>query len=1178
VGIQLNLTNDASWQVEQFRKLRLVVCSISLIFSQVAAPSQAFPQDRSNSNNPSPRADREGSVSTQGELKAGQTLGRQIKGGESNSFSLILSAGEFVSIRVEQHGNVLLATLSDSDNNELMQMDTPAGGFGPIYLSAIAATTGSYRLTVTTRDKWAIQHDYDVVITELRAATPDDSLRIEAELTFAEGRKNFRDDKVALAVPKYATVVSYWTASANHHWQALTEYALGEAYRVLGDPSKAEKYLDETLRILDARMDEDDWRLKASALNDLGNVYARTNREDKGQDKLTEALELFKVNNDRRGHASALNGLAQLKIWANDLITAGKFFEDAVRLREQENDQIGRLNALNGLAAIYDALGDPVIVRSKLAAARADWENIEIGPNDRIKYVTFLSNLANAHDKLGETSEARRYYDEALSKFGAGDPRRAATLDSKGDLLASLGELKEARSCYEEALKLLPGESLDADIKAGVLVHYAQLSNAEGNPQAALAKLEAAEQIVRSDRRHVDVLTNLGFTQALLGQSDNARENFTKALTLGEKIKDRRRLALVYQNRGETLSLIGRHAEALSDLNQAIALWEDLKDLRGQAATLNSLARLKKDRGDLAAALDMSDKALAIIESQRVAITGRELRISYLALHENYYEQNIDLKMRIGKLRSMETYSISAFEAAEKSRARVLLDSLSEAGDERIGFSSSDPNVKAMVDRRADLLGKLRSQLQLRTTILSGNRVAAQVAVIDQQIDQIISEVANIEDQIRSHNPRLAGLIERHPSTLLEVQRQLDSDSILLEYSLGDERSYVWAVTPDSIKGIQLPPRDEVESAAKRIAKAVADRKQIVEGETGVQGVRRRDQADKEFNTSSAELSEKIIRPLAPLLGTKRLVIVADGALQLVSFAALPLPGTTAEKPRRLIDDHEIVYEPSASVLALQRRELADRKRAPHAVAVIANPVFATDDPRVAALRKRNPSSSAQPKSNGQALPVIATRSADISRALEDVGLERFPRLRSSAVEAQKIVNLAPKGESKAALDFDASRETAMSSDLSEYRIVHFATHAVVNYEHPELSGIVLSLVDRRGQPQDGYLRLHDIYNLNLPADLIVLSACQTGVGKEIRGEGLIALTRGFMYAGAERVVASLWKVDDVATEELMAEFYKQIFVNGQRPAAALRTAQIALAKKRPPADWAGFVLQGEWK
>jgi len=1168
---------DAGFWVGRLGKLRLAVCGSCLLLGQLTAPLSALARAYLLADRQTPGSNRETQLS-QDELKAGEPLRRQIKGGESHSFSLILPAGDFVAIRIEQYGNILLATLSGPDNNELMQMDTPAGGFGPIYLSTISVASGTYHLTVKTRDEWAIVHDYEVAVTEMRQATPADSFRVEAERIFAEGRKYFRDNKLALAVPKYAAVVPYWTASANHHWEALAQYALNEAYRNLGDPSKAEPFLDETLRILDVRMDEDDWRLKASALNDLGNVYARTNREDKALGILNDALALFKSNNDRRGQASALNGLAQLRFRANDLATAREFLENALTLREQENDQIGRLNILNGLAAIYDAMGDPIAARSKLAAARADWENVEIGPNDRIKYITFLSNLANAHDKLGETREARKYYDEALSNYGEGDARRAATLDSKGDLLASLGELKEAAICYEDALTLLPRNDLDADIKVGVLVHYAQLANAEGNPRAALTRLEAAEQIVRSDRRRVDVLTNLAFTQGILGRSKEALDNFAKALELGAKIKDRRRLALTYQNRGETYSRIGAHAEALADLNHAITLWAELEDLRGQATTLNSLAALQTKRGDLAAALDSSEKALAIIESQRAAITSRELRVSYLALHEDYYEQNIDIKVQLWKSQSAQTYLAAAFEAAEKSRARVLLDSLSEAGDERLGFSSKDPKLKALIEQRADLLGELRSKSQLRTTLLSDNRSPAQLAAIDRRIDQIVLDVDVTEETIRSENPRLVGLIKPRPSSLLEVQKQLGADNLLLEYSLGNERSYVWAVTTNSIDGFPLPSRDEIENAARRITKSLAERKRTVAGETAAQYERRRELADKEFNNASAELSDKIIRPLVPLLGTKRLIVVADGALQLVSFAALPLPGNAAERQRRLIEDHEFVYEPSASVLALQRSELADRKAARHAVVVLANPVFAKDDSRVAALAERNPSSSTRPKSNGSGSPETETRKGDVSRALEDIGLESFPRLDSSAIEAERIVNLAPKGEAKAALDFDASRETAMSPELAEYRIVHFATHAIVDTEHPELSGIVLSLVDRRGQARDGFLRLHDIYNLNLPADLIVLSACQTGVGKEIKGEGLIALTRGFMYAGAARVVASLWKVDDAATAELMAQFYRQVFINGQRPAAALRAAQITVAKKRSPADWAGFILQGEWK
>jgi CHAT domain-containing protein len=174
-----------------------------------------------------------------------------------------------------------------------------------------------------------------------------------------------------------------------------------------------------------------------------------------------------------------------------------------------------------------------------------------------------------------------------------------------------------------------------------------------------------------------------------------------------------------------------------------------------------------------------------------------------------------------------------------------------------------------------------------------------------------------------------------------------------------------------------------------------------------------------------------------------------------------------------------------------------------------------------------------------------------------------------------------PEGQGMEALDFEASRATATSPHLAQYRIVHFATHALLDNEHPELSGLVLSLVDRNGKPQNGFLDLEDVYNLNLPVDLVVLSACETGLGKEINGEGLIGLTRGFMYAGAPRVVASLWKVDDVATAELMGRFYRGMMKEGLRPAAALRRAQLAMWKQKrwtDPYYWAAFTIQGEWR
>jgi CHAT domain-containing protein len=175
----------------------------------------------------------------------------------------------------------------------------------------------------------------------------------------------------------------------------------------------------------------------------------------------------------------------------------------------------------------------------------------------------------------------------------------------------------------------------------------------------------------------------------------------------------------------------------------------------------------------------------------------------------------------------------------------------------------------------------------------------------------------------------------------------------------------------------------------------------------------------------------------------------------------------------------------------------------------------------------------------------------------------------------------APRNESLEAVDFRASRATATSAALAQYRIVHFATHGVLDSENPALSGIILSLVDPHGKPQDGFLRLFEIYNLHLSADLVVLSACQTALGKEIQGEGLVGLTRGFIYAGAERIMASLWEVDDVATAELMSRFYQGMLKEGLRPSAALQKAEKEMWQQKrwkDPYYWGAFTLQGEWK
>jgi CHAT domain-containing protein len=267
-----------------------------------------------------------------------------------------------------------------------------------------------------------------------------------------------------------------------------------------------------------------------------------------------------------------------------------------------------------------------------------------------------------------------------------------------------------------------------------------------------------------------------------------------------------------------------------------------------------------------------------------------------------------------------------------------------------------------------------------------------------------------------------------------------------------------------------------------------------------------------------------------------------------------------------------VIYQPSASTLALLRRR-APRGRASKTVAVLADPVFDDKDERVhlplgiAAVRR--------PPSDER-----LTRSL---RDLGDLGDVEFtlPKLEYSLREANAITSVAPRG-SMMAVGFKANRATLASLALRQFSIVHFATHGILNDRHPELSGIVLSMVNERGEPEDGYLTLRDIYNLDLPADLVVLSACRTGIGKQVRGEGLQGLMRGFMYAGSPRVVASLWRVDDVATAELMKRFYRHMLGKGRNrmsAAAALRKAKLEMMSAGSlPYYWAGFVLQGDWK
>ncbi|HEY9600532.1 MAG TPA: CHAT domain-containing protein [Allocoleopsis sp.] len=655
-----------------------------------------------------------------------------------------------------------------------------------------------------------------------------------------------------------------------------------------------------------------------------------------------------------------------------------------------------------------------------------------------------------------------------------------------------------------------------------------------------------------------------------------------EALSLYRAVGDKKQEAVTLSNIGGVYDALGEQQKALDYYNQSLPVSRAVGDKAQEVLTLGNIAIFERDRGNINEALTQLEAAITIIEDLRTKIDSQQLRASYFATVQGYYQLKIDLLMQLHKTNPSKGYDALALQTSERARARSLLELLTEAqADIRSG---ADPNL---VEQERTLQQQLDVLQYRRFQLLSTQYTNQQLAEIKQQQDSLNTQLEQVQQQIRQTSPRYAALKYPQPLTLQQIQSTvLDDDTLLLEYSLGEERSYLWAVTKTSITSYELPKRADIEAAAQNFYEQTG--KQNLPERRGVGAVPRIDIAEV-----TSQLSQMLLSPVAAQLGQKRLLIVSDGALQYLPFAALPAPDTLGQgkTPVPLIVKHELVNLPSASTLAVIRQDTKGRKPAPKTVAILADPVFSTNDERV---KTRIAQTSSLPKGDGQdahstrqALSLQPTTSNEVdtlalTRAAKEIGAgATFQRLPYTRKEAEGILKLVPAAEEMPAFDFTASRATATNPQLSQYRIVHFATHGILNSLHPELSGVVLSLVDEQGTPQNGFLRLNDIFNLNLPAELVVLSACETGLGQDVKGEGLVGLTRGFMYAGAPRVLVSLWSVDDAGTSELMSRFYKKMLQENLKPAAALRAAQIEMlqdARWQDPYYWAAFTLQGEWR
>ena len=551
------------------------------------------------------------------------------------------------------------------------------------------------------------------------------------------------------------------------------------------------------------------------------------------------------------------------------------------------------------------------------------------------------------------------------------------------------------------------------------------------------------------------------------------------------------------------------------------------------------------------------------------------------------------------------TYAAESFRIVEQGRARSLLDMLSETG---ATITSGIP--AELLRRKQENLERQQEIAQQITGVsLTGEPPKEGIEKLEEQLEALSTEYDSLENQIRAASPRYGALTSAQPLTLAEVQQKvLDADTVLLEYSLGREQSYLWAVTTRSVSLHGLPARDKLDALAmnlrdrivpQSLRRALLDAGGQTRGLLEERGLALSNNATTAnvaaFAETSNALYQSAVAPAASLVAGKRLLVVADGALNYVPFESLVTAtgggGDYSTLPY-LVKTNEVAYAPSASVVAGIRQQAAGALAAgadSRGLLLVADPIFDAADPRAKILQGVGANASVE--QSGEML-AVSSAVADLSGTSNSAavgssgssggGNVKLARLNGTRAEAQQIAAFA-RASGLAPdiwLDLDASESKVKTTDVSKYRIVHVATHGILNTERPQFTGVVLSLVGNRSG--DGFLRTDEIFNLRLGSPLVMLSACETGLGRERRGEGVIGLTRAFMYSGAPTVGVSLWSVSDKSTADLMTDFYKRLLTRqSPAPSSSMRAAQLAMIegkKYSAPFYWAPFILVGDWR
>jgi CHAT domain-containing protein len=891
------------------------------------------------------------------------------------------------------------------------------------------------------------------------------------------------------------------------------------------------------------------------------------------------------------------------------------YLETALTLYTQSKDP-------RGIAAAEDGLGDLFLIQGQYKVALDHYQKA---------YQSFV--VARGKDQT-DAAAANTVASHAGSTASAATQTAASTADNgfnanlmlakMGDTNYRLHRLTEAQTSYA-MMSVKKPESAAA--KAGRRFGLPSVTNimsggrpsVEVSANAATGLLEVKKEMDEYRVAIVFMTYELGMGRIAFANNDleSARKHFQNAVDAGggslpvvAKLGQTRRFrAAARTSLGDVMLREGRYKDATKLFTDAAAgaQKDERLDLmwpakRGLGRSLWLQATQEKDAGKATKlredALVAYRDALKTVEAIRAgSLRADESRSTFLATTKDVYDETSTALAEMALLNASPggaslsgkalDYASESFQIAEAGRARSLLDMLGEV------------NAQITEGVPADLLKRKQDNLDRQQAIaeqLTGVSLAAEQkekpSQLETELDKLQTEFDQIENQIRAANPRYASLTAPQPQTLADVrQKVLDEGTVLLEYSLGNDSSYLFAVTQSDVALYKLPRRADVEKLATDFRGQLIPPKlqrrivgiDVAEEQRGLGLAQGPSENLTAFVGASNALYKTAVEPAAALIGDKRLLVVADGALNYIPFEALVKNSDGADYASLsyLVKTNEVVYAPSASVVAAIRGSsptVREGAASGKKVLVVADPIFSANDPRL----KGNTAVQGTGESRGLGLGLESAVSDVAGGESAPAGGLRLARLAGTRTEADEIARITRAGGGQAEVwtDLNASEDNVRTRALTNYRVVHVATHGLLNTERPQFTGVVLSLVGNKAA--DGFLRTDEIFNLKLGAPLVMLSACETGLGKEKRGEGVIGLTRAFMYAGAPTVGVSLWSVADKSTADLMTDFYKRLLApSPQPPSSAMRDAQVAMIsgkKYSAPFYWAPFVIVGEWK